>query len=175
MKSKNLILLFIIITLVSGCTIHNKSNVTKEEKIIEGYVSIDELPKEYSINQMVKDNVLVIMHDKNYNTNLYDSFIEKLKKKQDAFLRIGSFTIEGDMIITDIRYDSQTKKAIITTDNTRDKFSSDENRKIRSEEYQYLEEHDEMTKIGGVRKLIAYNGILENDYRVLLSFQAFID
>lgn len=157
----------------------NNKKYYEEEKVIEenieGYVSIDKLPKEYSIHQMIEDNVIVITHDKNYNTNIYDEFIEKLKKKQDAFLRIGSFTIEGDIIITDIKYDSKTEKAIITTDNTRDKFSNDKDRKIKSEVYEHLEEHDEVTERGGVRELITYNGILENDYRVLLSFQAFID
>ena len=178
MKTKKMIFLLMIVLLVSGCALdkkvtnHNKSIV--EEKL-EGYIPINELPQEYGTDQMIKDNVLVIMHNKNYNTNIYDEFIEKLKKKQDAFLRIGSFTIEGDIIITDIKYDSQTEKAIITTDSTRDKFSNDEDRKIRSEVYEHLEEHNEITETGGLRELIAYHGVLENDYQILLSFQVFID
>lgn len=178
MKSKKLILLIIIVALISGCSIYNEKNPEKKEIIehkVEGYISIDKLPQEYSLNQIIEDGVLVFMHDENYNTNLYDEFVERLKKKQDAFLRIGNFTIEGDPIITDIIYDSKTGKTTVTTDSTRDKFASREDRKIKVMKYEYLEEHLRMTEKGSIVELIAYNGELKDDYYILLYFNVFID
>ena len=139
------------------------------------YIPIRELPIDYSLEEAMEENNLIVTHSKNYNSELYDNFIEKVKKKESTFLRIIQFTVEGDIIITDVKYDSKINKTIVITDNTRDRFSSDDTRKITTSEYEHIEEHNEMLTTGSIRELIVYNGTLDNDYRVLYSFNVLID
>lgn len=75
-------------------------------------------------------------------------------------------TVEGDLIITDIKY--EIDKVIVTTDNTRDKFSSEEDRKITIETYKNIEEVLDLDKDPAISSLIVYNDNKE-DSRVLLT------
>lgn len=74
-------------------------------------------------------------------------------------------TVEGDLIITDIKY--EIDKVIVITDNTRDKFSSEEDRKITIETYKNIEEVLDLDKDPAISSLIVYNDNKE-DSRVLL-------
>lgn len=75
-------------------------------------------------------------------------------------------TVEGDLIITDIKY--EIDKVIVITDNTRDKFSSEEDRKITIETYKNIEEVLDLDKDPAISNLIVYNDNKE-DSRVLLT------
>lgn len=75
-------------------------------------------------------------------------------------------TVEGDLIITDIKY--EIDKVIVTTDNTRDKFSSEEDRKITIETYKNIEEVLDLDKDPAISSLIVYNDNKE-DSRILLT------
>lgn len=75
-------------------------------------------------------------------------------------------TVEGDLIITDIKY--EIDKVIVITDNTRDKFSSEEDRKITIETYKNIEEVLDLDKDPAISSLIVYNDNKE-DSRVLLT------
>lgn len=75
-------------------------------------------------------------------------------------------TVEGDLIITDIKY--EIDKVIVITDNTRDNFSSEENRKITLETYKNIEEVLDLDKDHAISSLIVYNDNKE-DNRVLLT------
>ncbi len=75
-------------------------------------------------------------------------------------------TVEGDLIITDIKY--EIDKVIVITDNTRDKFSSEEDRKITIETYKNIEEVLDLDKDPAISSLIVYNDNKE-DSRILLT------
>ena len=75
-------------------------------------------------------------------------------------------TVEGDLIITDIKY--EIDKVIVITDNTKDKFSSEEDRKITIETYKNIEEVLDLDKDPAISSLIVYNDNKE-DSRVLLT------
>ena len=75
-------------------------------------------------------------------------------------------TVEGDLIITDIKY--EIDKVIVITDNTRDKFSSEEDRKITIETYKNIEEVLDLDKDPAISSLIVYNDNKE-DSKVLLT------
>lgn len=64
-------------------------------------------------------------------------------------------TVEGDLIITDIK--NEIDKVIVITDNTRDKFSSEEDRKITIETYKNIEEVLDLDKDPAISNLIVYN------------------
>lgn len=109
-----------------------------------GYRALSELPQDYSLEQAIDDGCVVITYNKIYGKEKLDKFIENTKinsqeRKEDK-IRIVQFTVEGDLIIKDLEYKKEErldgclemdkKGYILTVDNTRDKFSADEDRKI---------------------------------------------
>lgn len=109
-----------------------------------GYRALSELPQDYSLEQAIDDGCVVITYNKIYGKDKLDKFIESTKinsqeRKEDK-IRIVQFTVEGDLIIKDLEYKKEERLDgclemdktgyILTVDNTRDKFSADEDRKI---------------------------------------------
>jgi len=109
-----------------------------------GYRALSELPQDYSLEQAIDDGCVVITYNKIYGKEKLDKFIENTKinsqeRKEDK-IRIVQFTVEGDLIIKDLEYKKEERLDgclemdktgyILTVDNTRDKFSADEDRKI---------------------------------------------
>lgn len=125
--------------------------------ITSEYKPITTLPKNYSKEQAQKDNCFIIgamVH----NDNLYSEFMDKYNKKQDAFIRVVQSTIEGDIFIIDVLYEAKNNKIHLIKDDTRDKFSAQEDRTIKYKTY-------EKTGIWNYLNLqywVAYNGELPN-------------
>lgn len=125
------------------------------------------LSKEYSANDAIKDGAFLI--EKNINREALNNFYEKYKNKENAYVRIAVFTDEGDIGLYDIIYLKELNKIYLAFDNTRDKFSRDEDRKIFFETYDHLDiiEMDREIEIGKeekihVKKLVVYEG---DEYR----------
>lgn len=172
--------MIMILFIITGCTVNKENLSIKKEPvdIIENlfyseYTPIKDLSKDYNIDQAIKDNFFVVTYNKTYHQDLYDSFIENIKSNKDTFLRIIQSTVEGDTIITDIIYEND--KVVVITDNTRDRYSGEEDRKITIEKYEHIEERNEILETGGIRQLIVYNDKSKDNYRVILSLDAFID
>ena len=101
-------------------------------------------PKEYNtLEEAVQAGVVVITNDnKIYNKANLDRFIKNTeinsKKRKDDSVTIMQFTREGDPIVTELSYTNNSKVArfgentsyILKRDNTRDKFSAEEDRKV---------------------------------------------
>lgn len=124
-------------------------NITSE------YKPITTLPENYSKEQAQKDNCFIIgamVH----NDNLYSEFMDKYNKKENAFIRVVQSTIEGDIFIIDVLYEAKNDKMHLIKDDTRDKFSAQEDRTIKYKTY-------EKTGIWNYLNLqywVAYNGEL---------------
>lgn len=88
------------------------------------YISIDQLPEEYSFEQAIKDRCFIITHNQVYNAKILEDFIENTKitnkNRTSDIIRIIQYTKEGNMLITDVCYQN---KYVVVTDNTRDKFA----------------------------------------------------
>lgn len=109
------------------------------------YASLEDLPKNYSLEQAINDGCFVITRNKIYNKHILENFINNTsinaKERKEDSIRIVQCTTEGDPIITEvsfkIKYDDQKYDCIVTTnyivkvDSTRDKFSD---RKITTNE-----------------------------------------
>lgn len=80
-------------------------------------------------------------------------------KKRDAFVRVVQTTTEGDIIITDVLYDSKNDKIHIVTDNTRDKYSSKEDRTIKYQSYEKIS----VWFHNSAKYWVAYNGTLPEE------------
>ena len=89
---------------------------------------IEDLPKEYSLINAVIDNCVVSIHEnKIYNKNELERFLKNVENNIQDFIRCINYTIEGDMIITDVYYEGDNNfRAIL--DSTRDKWSNEKDR-----------------------------------------------
>lgn len=138
--------------LMSSCRVGTKVKITYNGLVMETYPSkiyvkdfeiyyddLNNLPVEYGVETARQDNCFVITNSNNlYNKYMYDAFIENVNSNNDAFIRVIRFTIEGDTIITDIEYNGSSNKFYVTSDNRRDKFSSESDRKINTSEFDKL-------------------------------------
>lgn len=145
--------------------IESSSNTFYNDPLTKNYTNIKELDKNYSLEQAIKDNAVVVTNTI-ANSDLLNNFTTSINTKKRAFLRLIQTTVEGDLIITDIKYDID--KVIVITDNTRDKYSSEEDRKITIETYKNIEEVLDLDKDPAVSSLIVYNDNKE-DSKVLLT------
>ena len=113
------------------------------------------LPENYSKEQSQRDNCFVIgamVH----NDNLYSEFMDKYKNKEDAFIRVVQSTVEGDIFIIDVLYETRNNKIHLVKDNTRDNFSAQEDRTIKYKTY----EKTGVWNYAGSQYWVAYNGEL---------------
>jgi len=119
---------------------------------------IRKIGEEYSMEEAQKDNCFIIGATV-HNDNLYGEFMDKYKKKEDAFIRVVQTTMEGDVVITDVLYDSQNDSISIVTDSTRDEFASKEDRTIKLFKYEKIADY----KYKEYHYWLAYNGELNDD------------
>lgn len=126
--------------------------------ISKDYEDIRKLEESYSSEEAQKDNCFVIgamVH----NDYLYSEFMNNYKNGESAFIRIAQNTVEGDLILYDIMYDTESKKLSLITDYTRDKFSSEEDRIIQLRNYDSISEYN----YNGRLYWVLYNGELNDD------------
>jgi hypothetical protein len=139
----------IILVLTSGCS-SNTSNIIKldekpllptnnvKQSLADSYKELDKLPQKYNSEIAQENGDVVTSKGKKYNIEKLDKFIEAYKNKKldpEDMVRITKYTIEGDAIICDLTIDSEGIK--LTEDNTRDNFSSTEDK--RKSEYKILD------------------------------------
>ena len=123
--------------------------------ITNEYQDLRTLPKNYTKEQAQKDNCFIIgamVH----NDNLYSEFMDKYNKKENAFIRVVQSTVEGDIFIIDVLYEARNNKIHLVKDNTRDKFSVQEDRTI---EYKTFEKTG-IWNYQNMQYWVAYNGEL---------------
>ena len=116
-------------------TIENISDIDSfyGNAITKDYEDIRKLDNDYTLEQAQEDNCFVISHTKVYNDYLYENFMNNYN---NSFIRVVQPTVEGDIIIFDILYDSNNNEIILIIDNTRDKYSSSEDRTIMLSKYE---------------------------------------
>lgn len=118
------------------------------------YNDIRDLSKNYSISDAQKDNCYVT--GSSINNKLFSGFTTKYNKKKDAFVRVVQTTTEGNIIITDVLCDPINDKIHIVTDNTRDKYASEEDKTIKYQSYEKIS----VWLHNSTRYWVAFNGTL---------------
>lgn len=121
-------------------------------------LDIRDLSEDYSTEDAQTDGYFVIgamVH----NDHLYTEFMEKYKGKETAFIRVAQNTVEGDLILYDVLYYQPSDKVYVVTDDTRDEFASDSDRKIQMEEYGSIGEYE----YDGGLYWVAYNGEINDE------------
>lgn len=123
--------------LVSNDLYRDTINIEKTvpEMKMTSYTNIRELPKDYSVEDAKKDNCLVIdmKNHTNYNFNNLEDFIEKVKNKENAEIRIYNYMGNDQIYIYDITY-SNENKFFVCEDRTR--YTSNKNNHFTYETYQ---------------------------------------
>ncbi len=123
--------------LVSNDLYRDTINIEKTvpEMKMTSYTNIRELPKDYSVEDAKKDNCLVIdmKNHTNYNFNNLEDFIEKVKNKENAEIRIYNYMDNDQIYIYDITY-SNENKFFVCEDRTR--YTSNKNNNSTYETYQ---------------------------------------
>ena len=123
--------------LVSNDLYRDTINIEKTvpEMKMTSYTNIRELPKDYSVEDAKKDNCLVIdmKNHANYNLNNLEDFIEKVKNKENAEIRIYNYMGNEQIYIYDITY-SNENKFFVCEDRTR--YTSNKNNHFTYETYQ---------------------------------------
>ena len=96
---------------------------------------IENLPQDYSYIQAIQDKCVISAQGmKLFNKSELDTFLEKVNNNEPYSIRCISYTVEGDMIITDVNFEGNS--AFTTCyDLTRDKFSSQDDRVIKYANY----------------------------------------
>lgn len=145
------ILVLMAITIIGGVVfakteiwqkVRNVTTVETEKK----QIVVDNSNEDYSLEKAIESGYFVIGHNKIYNKDKLDKFIENTsmnsKNRIEDSIKIIQYTTEGDPIITELSYKikdetylSNGKPAnkttyILKVDNTRDKWSVQEDRKI---------------------------------------------
>ena len=177
MNKKILLIIILLIAIVLSYTYeynkqHNRSKsgqyrnmvnetMTNVKQVTANYTALDELPKDYTVDDAILSNCYVYINGREYNKEVYDNFISSVENKESAIARIARNTDEGDIVIIDLKYDGT--KFVVTEDNTRDKYSDTEHRIIKSEEYNSMGQK----KVENNNYWILYNSNAEDGYYVI--------
>lgn len=79
----------------------------KNTDFMTNYSDIRKIPENYSIEEAISDNCFVIsIEQPAFNVELFDRFLENVKKKQDGEIRIYSQIENDKFAIYDLRYSS---------------------------------------------------------------------
>lgn len=103
------------------------------------FQDIRNLSPNYGIEQAKADDVIILTD--NNRVFEYFNYIIPLwrdKKFKSSFVRFAQNTVEWDLVIYDIFYDTTSSKIYFITDFTRDKFSSQEDRIIDIKEFEHI-------------------------------------
>ncbi len=123
-----------------------------------GYTDIRTLGENYSSQDAINSNCFVKIHLEKYNENLLDLFIENMNNDLTSSIRIIETTIEGEIIITDIKYDSNSKNVKVVRDFTRDTYMNKEDATITYVEYETVEKYEYRDQ----EYLVIHNGVLDD-------------
>ena len=122
-----------------------------------GYEDIRTLGKDYSVDRATNENCYVHTNSGTFNEEILLAFEANVESGVPSAIRVIETTIEGDIIITDIKYDGEKVKVV--RDFTRDLYMNEEDATITYLEYEGIQEYE----YNGRRLLVIHNGELTNE------------
>lgn len=105
-----------------------------------GYKPLSELPKKYTLEAAIANRDVVMLHDKVYNAEQLQTFVEKTRLGFPAMVRILLYTVEGDPVIHDVIRnvsDLGNEWYEVIMDGSRDAFAGPDVEGIRRYLYSY--------------------------------------
>ena len=122
-----------------------------------GYDDIRILGQDYTIDSAINSNCYVHSNSGIFNEEILKAFIENKNNGILSSIRIIETTIEGDLIITDIKFEDSKVKVV--RDFTRDKYMNIQDATIAYLEYDNIDEYE----YNGRRMLVVHNGELTDE------------
>lgn len=149
------------------------TDITDFYNNVETVVPVIRLDKNIKLEDLKNENTVIVTKMEIINKKAYEKFIKNVVLKKNAFLRLVDITIEGDIIISDIKYDSKSSKTYVLRDSTRDDYGK---KIITIDKYNYIEEIKSNIKGKSTKSLIVYQeNKLDDNYLTLLTLDTFID
>ena len=109
-------------------------NANKQPEKTSKYRALEDVESDYDLAKMIEDKCYIVMNSNVvYHIEELDNFIKNIENKKEDEIRIVEYTIEGQPIITNLEY--KDNKFILKTDNRRDGFSAEEDKRIFTNEY----------------------------------------
>lgn len=141
-------------------------NPSVQPKVLSYKTKIEELPQDYSIEDAIKDNCVISVHgSKVYNEDVLENFLNNVNNNIPDSIRSINFTVEGDMLITEINFKGNN---IFETclDWTRDKFSGEEDRTYKYQQFSNLVTNE----IDGTKEIYLKNSDAENNNELYIIY-----
>lgn len=141
-----IVLIMVGILIITKTERGPKTSDITNQKLENKQSIVNEEEEDYSLEKAVEKGYFVIAHNKIYNKHKLDQFIENTsinsKNRIEDSIKIVQYTTEGDPIITELSYKIKDETYllggkpvnkttyILKVDNTRDKWSVKEDRKV---------------------------------------------
>lgn len=144
MKKKILItvaIATIILLIIGAAYLIDKNRMKNNEEVLFSTWGAKYTPS-LEISKEENDGKIIIFHNKIENIELLDNFLDNTdiynKNKISDSITIVTYTIEGDEIITTLKYSKEEGKYEVTVDNLADRFAAEEDRKVETKIYSDL-------------------------------------
>jgi hypothetical protein len=103
---------------IKGQSKINIKNSGKQNALLNSYIELKKLPKNYSVSMARRNGDIVSAHSKNYNIEKLEKFLKNVKSKIPDMIRVTIFNDEGNAIIQDIIFKNNVIS--LTIDGRRD-------------------------------------------------------
>lgn len=142
-KLKIIVLILLIIVvgallvyeIVDSIQTENLPMYGQEEVQDKLYADLELVPLDYNFSQIVEDGCYIITNTGIvYNLKSLENFVNNVQNNVKDQIRIVQYTTEGQPVITDLEYTKD--KFILRHDSRRDGFSAEEDRIIKTTEYE---------------------------------------
>ncbi len=140
MKKKALLIatIALIILIIGGAYLVDKNRMQNNKEVIFSTWGAKYTPS-LETNKKKNNDKLVITHNKIENIDILDRFLDNTdtynKNKVSDSITIVTYTIEGDEIISTLKYCKEEERYELTVDNLADKFAAEEDRKVETKFY----------------------------------------
>ena len=131
------------------------------KEIDADYVELSEISKKYSLDDAILDKCYVYMEGREYNKEVFNSFISNVDEGQKSKARVVKGNDASGVVIVDLKYDGSSIE--VTEDATRDTSIKEDERKITKEKYN----KEIIKKIDDKSYWILYNNNPDEDYYIV--------
>ena len=131
------------------------------KEIDADYVELSEISKNYSLDDAILDKCYVYMEGREYNKEVFNSFISNVDEGQKSKARVVKGNDASGVVIVDLKYDGSNIE--VTEDSTRDTSIKEEDRKITTNKYK----KEIIKKIDDKSYWILYNNNPDEDYYIV--------
>ena len=131
------------------------------KEIDADYVELSEISKKYSLDDAILDKCYVYMEGREYNKEVFNSFISNVDEGQKSKARVVKGNDASGVVIVDLKYDGYDIE--VTEDSTRDTSIKEDERRITTNKYK----KEIIKKIDDKSYWILYNNNPDEDYYIV--------